>query len=350
MPTTWKPIPSPEKKELLRALARYPLYKKNGSITLERNTVGFVNKIYRVTTGGAKYILRESRPETDTSHIRLEVEVLAFLEKKRFSLTPAILKNNNNESITTIRGRRYIVQTFMPGETKAGWDNLQNFNVRKLKSFFSAAALFARTVRKFKPSIRTRNVTVADYVETAKDDFDSQLQMFPASRGKTLLEKSANAIKKFMTQTQKDFGAVRYRDLPPQLVHFDFHPGNVNFIGNTVSGIFDFDWIRFESRITDIAAAIAQSCYFYGGARGGLYRRERIKMGLAAYRKTYGKSEFAPREENKLIAIALKGYIIFQLIFTAREYAAHYRSPRHLVGLDHFIKLVTSNNYDLLLK
>lgn len=49
-----------------------------------------------------------------------------------------------------------------------------------------------------------------------------------------------------------------YLKWPPVIVHGDWHPGNVRFRGQRVAAVLDFDSVRIEPRIADLANAALQ--------------------------------------------------------------------------------------------
>ncbi len=346
MTRVYVPIDELEKSRITSVLRDYGFPTDSSALAVTRNTLAFVNKIYKVIGNSRKYILRESRPGTKLRHIRMETELLEFLRKNGFALVPTVIANKQGGLITYRFGRYFTLQTFVSGRTVANWDNLKNFNLERLKSFFAASGRFSHAVKNFLPHTRPDSPQLADYVEAAEANFRRSLHRLSESEGINILASSAGKIIDFIRETKTDFSRIHYRRQPTQLVHFDLHPGNVNFSGNQVSGIFDLDWIRFDCRATDIAATIAQSCYHYGGKLGGHYRKDRIRAGLRAYRTAYGKSEFGRDLENHLIKIALKGYLVFQLLFVIDEYAKNPASRRHVQALEHFVKLVTLNDFD----
>ncbi len=336
-----------ERQKILSILSLYPVFSGVISrLSIKRNTIAFINKVYIIgDRKSIKYVLRESHMGANLNHIKLEIEVLDYLQKRRFKLAPFIIVNKSGEKVIKKFGRYYILQTFMPGSAVANWDNLSKFNLSRLKSFFVASADFSRTVKDFRSNSKTRSLGLADYVNDAEKWLSSRLATRNNNPGLRLLKKYSTEIGEFIIDTRKDFGRVGYDKLPKQLVHFDLHPGNVNYIGNKVSGIFDFDWVRFDNRISDFAGAVAQSCYYFGGLKGGLYRRDRIRAGIKIYRRAYGDSEFTLNKENKLLLVALKGCIVFQLMFTCDWYLRHVGSRRHFIGLEHFIKLIIRNDF-----
>lgn len=57
----------------------------------------------------------------------------------------------------------------------------------------------------------------------------------------------------------------RYQALPKLVVHGDYHPANLLFLGDRLSGIFDLDWATVQPRILDLADGIV----FFAGERSG---------------------------------------------------------------------------------
>ena len=54
-----------------------------------------------------------------------------------------------------------------------------------------------------------------------------------------------------------------YWSLPTTIVHGDYHPGNLLFRGDEVAGVFDFDWVSQQPRMTDITDGLM----FFAGLR-----------------------------------------------------------------------------------
>ena len=323
------------------------LYSFNlNKLKIFKNLAGFVNTTFLIVSGKNKFILRRARKETSLAHLKLEVAILNYLKIKKFSYTSYVIKTKRAQFLPKYRGHYYSLQNYVAGETKASWDDLAKVNLAMLKDLFRVSAEFTKAARHFKYTISKNNLTLYDKVIKARNDFIKLLKDFPPSTGKVWVMANAKEINQFIENNIKEFKKVDWTHFPKQLVHLDLHPGNVHYKGNRVVGLFDFDWIQFDCRITDIGATICQACYFYGGPKAGIYRKDRIQAGLKIYRQTFGRSEFSLKEENELIKIALKGNVIFQLVFIIQEYLSNLNSKRHLVAVDQFIKIVKRNNFD----
>jgi homoserine kinase type II len=55
----------------------------------------------------------------------------------------------------------------------------------------------------------------------------------------------------------------RYDTLPKLVVHGDYHPGNIKFTNDDVSGIFDLDWATLQPRLRDLADGL----FLFAGER-----------------------------------------------------------------------------------
>ncbi len=333
-----------EDPHLLEVLKQYALID---ILNISKNTVGFVNKTYIVVHEHSRYVLRESNSTKTLVHLKFEVDVLNFLHQKKFSLTPQILPNIDGDFITVHNGKFYTLQNFLPGENKACWNDLTNFNDTMLESFFKAAAQFSMTVSDFPLREGFEDTTLFAHIMKGQEMFRVFFDPIPPSAGKNLLISHSEELFSFIEKTRAEMSLLGYKNLPQQIVHFDLHPGNVNFLENVVSGIFDFDWVRFDSRISDIAGTIAQACWQYGGKKSGLYNQDKIALGLRSYRNTYGDSDFSLEEENRLIMVGLQAYMFFQLLWSMDWYKDNTGVGNELV-IETMVRACLGNDYETL--
>jgi Ser/Thr protein kinase RdoA (MazF antagonist) len=97
--------------------------------------------------------------------------------------------------------------------------------------------------------------------------------------------------------------------LPKQLIHRDFHRGNVLFTGEAVSGFLDFDLVHQGPRLFDV-------CYCASGVLSESFREARYPEYwvsiLAAIFRAYGRSAGLSTQERSL---AWSMLITIELIF-----------------------------------
>jgi len=341
-------VPTTEETKIKTILASS--YGINNINSLRKNTVGFVNKTYVVESEGSKFVLRKSSKEKKLDHLLLEIELLKFFKSKGYKLSAQVIPNKNGEDITEEDGSYYILLTFVPGELKASTIDLENMTFGMLRSFFRASANFTKVVQGFVPSREYDhgNKPITEILSGGRKRFHELLDNMPNSKGREFIVLKSKSLLSFLAETKLGLEKLGYEKLPKQLVHFDIHPGNIHFEGENVVGIFDFDWIRFDSRIVDLAGTIGQSCYVYGGKNSGVYVKEKIQEGLRAYREEYGESEFSLEKETKLVKETLKAYMFFQALWVMNWYSKNYDEKRELDILKHFVNTCLINDYETL--
>jgi Ser/Thr protein kinase RdoA (MazF antagonist) len=83
---------------------------------------------------------------------------------------------------------------------------------------------------------------------------------------------------------------VGYAQLDSQVVHGDFHPGNVIFEGDRVAAVIDFDAARLEPAVVDFANGLMQFACFRGTAtRVAAWPAELDALRLAAFTHAYAR-------------------------------------------------------------
>jgi homoserine kinase type II len=83
---------------------------------------------------------------------------------------------------------------------------------------------------------------------------------------------------------------VGYAQLDSQVVHGDFHPGNVIFRGDRVAAVIDFDAARLEPAVVDFANGLMQFACFRGAAtRVASWPAELDPLRLAAFTHAYAR-------------------------------------------------------------
>lgn len=252
------------------------------------------------------------------------------------------------EDVTNFEGSFFTLQNFLPGKIKGCWNDLSKFTPQLLDSYFGAVAEFARAVKDFKYKEKGfKNYSFKYFAVEGEKIFLDTLESLPNSVGKKLLVSYKTDLLKFIRDAKTQFLKSKFDTLPKQLIHFDWHPGNVLYKGTKISAIFDLDWALFDARLGDVAAAIGQSCYYYGGKNGGKFRKDRIERGLRSYRLKYGKSEFSRDEERFFIKTALRVYMWYMLLWSIGPYD---REPttKNLIVLRHYLNALVLNDFDSL--
>ncbi|MBA7703765.1 Homoserine kinase [subsurface metagenome] len=85
------------------------------------------------------------------------------------------------------------------------------------------------------------------------------------------------------------------------MIHRDYHPGNLKFQDDRVTGLFDYDWTRIEARCYDVALAIVNFCVLWWGKQDGHLGLDRVITFLSSYQETLkGSKEAGPLSHIEL--------------------------------------------------
>lgn len=311
-----------------------------------RNTLANNNKVFLLKIEGNRYILRESSKVKSLKHLQLEVKILQYLHDKNFALTSSIISNKNGSPITSYNNTYYLLTNYLPGSVRKNVNNLTGFSSKKLISFFESLAKFSRAVQDFSSPMPRDNKPLSYYVKNGKKLFDHLMSKVDERTIRNFLDSNRLFIESFVKDTERQLRSVHYDDAPKQVVHFDFHPGNIHYTGDQVSGIFDFDWVRFDNRITDLACALGQSCYSYRGSDRALYNKNKLRTGLTSYRKAYGESGLTIERENSMIRTALRGYMFFQLLWIVEWHIKNHRDKKGFEYIQFSVDVLRLNNFE----
>jgi homoserine kinase type II len=78
-----------------------------------------------------------------------------------------------------------------------------------------------------------------------------------------------------------------YDQLHRLAIHGDFHPGNLTFQQDHVSGLFDFDWARMDVRCFDVALSIFYFCVQWQDGVDGQLDADRAVLFLQTYQNMF---------------------------------------------------------------
>ena len=134
------------------------------------------------------------------------------------------------------------------------------------------------------------------------------------------------------------------RALPQMMIHCDYHPGNLKFEGETVSGLFDFDWSKLDARLFDLGLALWYFCTSWQGAEDGTFRLEWARTFLREYEEKLKAHACAPllssAEAHYLPAMISAGNL-YVLHWTVLDYFAKDVDPAdYLVFMDHSLNFI----------
>jgi homoserine kinase type II len=246
----------------------YPI----GVITkYEQLQLGYINTSYIIETmmsgERGKYFFRRYKEGIREEEIVYEHSIIRHLIERGFTLSAEIIQTRDGKTyVKRLEGDGskkneifYAVFDYLPGEDKYSWVN-PKCTGEEIEAAASVLAQFHNAVsdldpagKRYEPRIFNLLPEIACYVVDCSKNLGSTIF-------DDYLRKHLNVIQDSLTTTQDALGTLENSSLPQQVIHSDYHPGNLKFRDSEIIGLFDFDWSKVDYRCFDIALAIT---YFF---------------------------------------------------------------------------------------
>ena len=183
---------------------------------------------FRVTTAQAEYVLKVAHPADDPLYVNLQTAALSFAAEQSGLPLQRILLTVEGEIEPEVGGRVARLLTWLPGEPGAPIDHF----------------LLGQTLGRLSDAL-------ADFDHPAAHrDF-----AWDAARLDLLRPLLAEFPSDDIERVFDLYDGLDLDALPRQVIHNDFHPGNVLVADSAVSGILDFGDVVHTVRVVDLAVA-----------------------------------------------------------------------------------------------
>lgn len=209
-----------------------------------------------ITSGKGEFLLkRRARGKDDPFKVAFSHALQLYLASKQFPLPHLIGTRGDNNSMFQHNNAVYELFEYIRGQT---YDN-------SLEATFDAGktlALYHKLLRDYTPEFEppTGSFHQSRSIEPSLDRIPATLDRsaafpdVPADR--------VNATTAFLRQAYNEavekVNAAGLPQWPQQIVHCDWHPGNMLFRNRKVVAVIDYDAARLQPRIIDIANGALQ--------------------------------------------------------------------------------------------
>ncbi len=336
---------SPVIAELRQVLAEYDLGEL---VECEKNERGFVNTAYAICmlAGGERrrYFLRKYKTGIGEQELTFEHSLIEHLLAG--GLPVARIHHTRSgqsylyrtEAADDRGGVFYTVFDYLDGEDRFTWvdpiltqEQLADSAV-VLAHLHMHASGFTPRGRRVEPRILDLLPIIAE--TWAGLPAKSKGTIFDRRIAEGLGEVSASIATALARLQEPDV-----RALPELVIHCDYHPGNLKFSGDRVTGVFDFDWSKVDFRLFDLGLALWYFCTSWRGSEDGSLRLDWMQIFLEAYHQTMaargGATTITPREAHYLPIMVNAGNL-YILYWTVLDYFAKDVDPQeYLAFLDH---------------
>ena len=230
-------------KELEGVLGQYDIGKVRQTLTLATGNKRSPKKI--VVTERGKFLLkRRAKGKDDIYHVGFAHSVQMFLKNRGYPVAGLVATLDNN-TVLNMEGHTYELFCFTPG----GRFDESSAAVRDAgRQLARMHDHFADFVCGWRPLKRTYHDSAA--VRGHLDRIGSERPPHKPGRG---WAKIARQLKSLYDASSETVNGLGFADRPDQIVHGDWHPGNMLFVDGKVSCVLDFDSAKIAPVVTDLA-------------------------------------------------------------------------------------------------
>lgn len=342
--------------EISNVLSNYDLGKLND---LERNYRGYLNISYSIQTikHGKKsdYFLRRYRIGTKPGDIEFEHTVVNHLIEKNFNLVAKVFPTKDGSTYCTKfldddqeQPIFYAIFEYLQGDDKYTWVD-PHCSPREIEDAATILSMFHQAVADIIPRGQKTEPRIIDLLPQISNNLEKyQPKELPSEFDECL----TNNLPRLLSNCAATLNALKKvdeGDWPSIVIHCDYHPGNLKYSGETIVGLFDFDWSKVDLRCFDVALA---GWYFFtswGGTQDGIFRVDEFRTFLDIYQEAFrDKTLLVSMNEielNKLVWM-INAANLYILNWTVEDYFSKDVDPdeylkylRHCLNFTHWFDL-----------
>lgn len=228
------------------------------------------DSVYHVITRAGSYVLRPFRSEAIAA-IDLHNQFLLWSEKSAWPLTQRIVQTRQRENFFEADQRKWWLSSYIEADYVFDWTK-PAWSAESCRQSGRALFLLHEALRSF----GGENADVASTPPPASTPTSSNNSRETRSPVWSDLEKQlsdsslraqgfSDQVNQVLPLVSNAVAQVEKSDLSTlQLIHGDFHPGNVLFGAQDVVAIIDFEYLTVASPIYDLAYALVMFCCAWG--------------------------------------------------------------------------------------
>jgi len=235
-------------EELAEVLSRYDI----GKIRKVMRLVGgskHAPKIVVTTTKGRFLLKRRLQGKDDVYRVAFAHAVQAHLAKRYFPVAPLVTAGDAFETILQLRSNIYELFKFVGGARYSGSAEESIDTGRQLAKFHQYLTDFKFEWEPLKASFHNSTI-VRKHLKIIASDISQSSERKLHHCGEELMSLYNSASVQVNT--------LGFDSWPQQVVHGDWHPGNMLFDKGKLVAVLDFDSVKIAQPITDLANAMLQ--------------------------------------------------------------------------------------------
>lgn len=235
-------------EELAEVLSRYDIGKIRKVMRLVGGSKG-APKIVVTTSKGRFLLKRRMQGKDDVYRVAFAHAVQSHLAKRYFPVAPLVAARDQFETILQLRNSIYELFKFVGGVRYSGSAEETIDTGRQLAKFHQYLANFKFEWEPLKASFHNSTIVRKHLKVIASDILQSSERKF---------HHCGEELMSLYNRASVQVNQLGFDSWPQQVVHGDWHPGNMLFNKGSLVAVLDFDSVKIAPPVTDLANAMLQ--------------------------------------------------------------------------------------------
>jgi homoserine kinase type II len=203
-----------------------------------------------ITSERGKFLLkRRPKGKDDLYHVAFAHAIQSRLSEMEFPLAPLVATCDEKNTILHLNNRIYELFEFVSGSRYDGSAEATADTGRQLANFHRYLTDFAEKWKPLRGSFHDSS-TVRTHLKTTGAEKVAQ----PDKK----LQRTAETLMALYNASSIRVSELGFDSWPEQIVHGDWHPGNMLFSNSKLTAVLDFDSVKIASTVTDLANGMLQ--------------------------------------------------------------------------------------------
>ena len=205
-------------------------------------------KMVLVSEQGKFLLKRRPRGKEDLDRVTFTHDIQKHLAEKAFPVTTLLTTRDRNETALQLDHHIYELFKFVSGTRYNGSPEETAEAARRLAEFHRLLADYPHR----QPSVNCYHDSST--VRRHLKNLGSDRSALPSQKMRTTSE----PLIRLYNDSSICVSQLGFDSWPRQIIHGDWHPGNMLFSKHKIAALLDFDSVRVASTITDLANAMLQ--------------------------------------------------------------------------------------------
>ena len=206
-------------------------------------------KMVIISEGGKFLLKRRPRGKDDLYHVAFAHAVQTHLAETNFPLAALVATCDERNTILHLNNRIYELFEFVSGSRYDGTAEATTDTGRQLANFHRYLTDFAEKWKPLRGSFHDSSIVRTHLKTTGTEKAAGQDKK---------LQRTAETLMTLYNASSIRVNELGFDSWGEQIVHGDWHPGNMLFSNHRLTAVLDFDSVKIASTVTDLANGMLQ--------------------------------------------------------------------------------------------